>query len=299
MLACCLGACSASPPSGGGIGGGGVDPGDSTNGGGDNGSTATPLSFAVFGDSRPPIPEDSLQYPSAIVSGIFSQAQQQGAQFMVGTGDYMNALTQTGVDGQVQAFQKAQAGFTGPIYLAMGNHECQTTTAGNCPNLNESPNVQAFMSKLAPAGLTTPYYRKDFDTPNGKAKLIFIAANAWTSAQEDWLKQQLADPTRYTFVIRHEWSDATSAPGVTPSDAVLMGAPLTVGFFGHTHVYRRIDVQHVISGNGGAPLDTGTHYGFVLVQQQADGNFTLTEIDQATGMPLDSWKVTPDGQPAP
>jgi hypothetical protein len=284
----------ASPASGDNGGTGGVG-----SGGGDPSGGGTPFSFAVFGDARPPIPEDSFQYPSAIVSGIFSQAQAQGAQIMIGTGDYMNAFTSTAVDAQVQAFQSAQSGFKGSIYLAMGNHECQTTTQSNCPNGSESPNVQAYLAKLAPAGVNKPYYRIDLSSPSGTAKIIFIAPNAWSTEQEDWLKQQIADATKYTFIVRHEPSDSNTAPGVTPSDMVLAGAPLTVAFYGHTHEYKRLDVQHVISGNGGAPLDTGTHYGFVLVQQLADGNLALSEIDQATGMPLDAWKVTPDGQPAP
>ena len=243
------------------------------------------LSFAVFGDCRPPLPEDTTQYPTMIVTGIFSRAQTEGAQFVIGTGDYMNAFTQTAADAQVKLFLGARASFSGPVYLTMGNHECMTTTSGNCPNANESPNAQIYMSKLAPAGSTKPYFRIDLPTPFGSAKLVFIAANAWSTEQGDWVKAQLADPTRYTFVMRHEASNDQSAPGVGPTDTLLMGAPLTVGFFGHTHVYQRIDPSHVIAGNGGAPLDSGTQYGFVLVKQRPDGNLSLTAIDQATGNP--------------
>jgi hypothetical protein len=65
------------------------------------------------------------------------------------------------------------------------------------------------------------------------------------------------------------------------------------------HEYKRLDAQHVISGNGGAPLDSGTRYGLLLVQQQEDGSIALTEIDSSTGMPQDAWRVTADGQLAP
>ncbi|MCA1663428.1 MAG: metallophosphoesterase [Myxococcales bacterium] len=254
------------------------------------------LSFAVFGDCRPPLPEQTTGYPTMIVTGIFSRAETEGAQFVIGTGDYMNALTANAVDAQVNLFLGARASFTGPVYLTMGNHECMTTTSGNCPNANETPNAKVYMSKLAPSGSTKPYFRIDMPTPLGSAKLVFIAANAWSTEQGDWLKTQLADPTHYTFVIRHEASNDQSAPGVGPSDALMMGAPLTVGFFGHTHVYQRVDPSHVIAGNGGAPLDSGTQYGFVLVKQRADGNLSLSAIDQATGNPIDAWAVTPDGQ---
>ncbi|HWE30196.1 MAG TPA: metallophosphoesterase [Polyangia bacterium] len=257
------------------------------------------LSFAVFGDCRPPLPEDTTQYPTMIVTSIFTRAEDAGVQFVIGTGDYMNAFTQTAVDAQVDLFLGARAAFKGPVYLTMGNHECMTTTTGNCPNANESPNAQVYMAKLAPAGSTKPYFRIDLPTPFGAAKLVFVAANAWSTEQNDWLKLQLADATRYTFVMRHEASNDQSAPGVGPSDALMMGAPLTVGFFGHTHVYQRVDPSHVIAGNGGAPLDSGTQYGLVLVTQRADGNVALTAIDQATGNAIDAWSVTPDGQLTP
>jgi hypothetical protein len=283
--------------SGGGSGVGGNGSDDMATGatGGDGGGGSL-LSFAVFGDCRPPLPEDTTHYPSPIVSGIFSHAQSEGAQFVVGTGDYMNAIFQAAVDAQVKLFLDARAAFKGPVYLTMGNHECMTTTSGNCPNANETPNAQVYMSKLAPPGSTKPFFRIDMPTPAGSAKFVFIAANAWSTEQSDWLKTQLADPTHYTFVVRHEASNDQSAPGVGPSDMLLTGAPLTVGFFGHTHVYQRIDPSHVIAGNGGAPLDSGTQYGFVLVKQRADGNLSLSAIDQATGNPIDAWAVTPDGK---
>ncbi len=36
-----------------------------------------------------------------------------------------------------------------------------------------------------------------------------------------------------------------------------------------------------------------------MVQQLADGNIAVTEIDQTTGSQIDTWKVTPAGQPTP
>jgi hypothetical protein len=211
----------------------------------------------------------------------------------------MFASTQTSVDAQVALFQQAAANFTaGPLYLTMGNHECTGATASNCPNLNETPNVQAFMSRLLPSGTTLPYYRIDKDTPMGKAKFLFVAANAWSTTQQTWLTQQLADPTTYTFIVRHEPASTTDAPGVTPSEQAMQGAPYTLALLGHSHEYRHVDTKHVISGNAGAPISYG-NYGLLLVQQQTNGNITVTEYDQASGAPLDLWSVTPDGQPAP
>jgi hypothetical protein len=253
----------------------------------------------VFGDARPPLPEDTSQYPTMIVSSVFSLAQSLGAQLMIGTGDYMNALSTGAVSAQLQLLHQAEAMFTGPVYHALGNHECMISVGINCPKGNESAPITAFMSQLVPSGTSTPYYRVDVGTPRGKAKFLMIAGNAWTDAQNAWLKAQLADPTPYTFCIRHV-PTGTMAPGVTESDALLASAPVTATFYGHVHEYNRIDSSHVIVGNGGAPLYTsGGYYGMLLVEQHADGNVSLTEHDVATGMPTDTWKITPTGQAAP
>ncbi len=281
---------------GGGYGGGG---GGFHLDGGEPGPLAGGLTFAVFGDCRPPNLDDTSGYPSAIIGNVFALAQKLGAQFVVGTGDYMFASMQSSVDAQVGLFQQAEANYTaGPIYLTMGNHECTGATASNCPNGNETPNVQAFLGKLVPTGTTTPYYRIDKDTPMGKAKFLFVAANAWSTTQQTWLQQQLADPTTYTFIVRHEPAYTTETPGVTPSEQAMQGASYTLALLGHSHEYRRVDTTHVISGNGGAPLSTGS-YGLLLVQQQTNGNITVTEYDQSSGTPLDLWSVTPTGKAAP
>ena len=275
---------------GGGTGGGGV--------GGGGGATGGLMKFAVFGDCRPPNPDDTSGYPSAIISGIFELAQSQGAQFVVGTGDYMFASSSSVVTAQVALFNQARASYTaGPFYLAMGNHECTGATASNCPNLTETPNVQAFM-KMVPPGVTKPYYRIDIPTPNGNAKFVFIAANAWDSTQQSWLTTQLAEPTTYTFVIRHESTTSSGVPsGVPASESIVAAHPFTVELLGHTHEYRHEDTQHVISGNAGAPLqNTSDHYGLLMVEQLADGNISVTEVDESTGNASDTWKVSPTGQ---
>jgi hypothetical protein len=263
------------------------------------------LTFAVFGDARPGNLNDTAKYPTAIVTGNFAQMQAKGAQFVVGTGDYMFADTDQAVTAQVDLLVQGEAGFTnGPIYHTMGNHECTGATASNCPAGTETANMRAFMTRLMPAGSTTPYYRIDVDTPHGKAKLVFVAANAWSDAQATWLQQQLADPTAYTFVVRHEPASITETPGVTPSEDLIKAAPLTLELLGHSHEYRVLDTQHVISGNGGAPIHSyfgnpaSSGYGFLLIQQLDDGNFSISEVDEVSGNLTDTFKITADGRPA-
>jgi len=250
--------------------------------------------FAVFGDVRPGEPNDTASYPKDIVAGLFQQIAAAQPDFVVGTGDYMFASSSntTAVDAQVAMLLDAESGFGGPIYHALGNHECTGATASNCPAFNETANMRAFMTKMLPPAVTTPYYRIDVDTGHGKAKLVFIAANAWTPTQADWLETQLADETAYSFVIRHEPGTVTQTVGAVESEVIVKKHPITLELLGHYHTYEKLDDRHVISGNGGAPLSSG-HYGFVLVDLLGNGNISVSEIDQATGSANDTFTICP------
>src|SRR5262249_13460490 len=132
----------------------------------------------------------------------------------------------------------------------------------------------AYLQKvLNPIGISNPYY-SILVQPSNKAwsaKFVFIAANAWTSAQSSWLTSVMSQPTTYTFVVRHESSQATTAPGVSPSATIIAKYPYTMLIVGHTHSYKRLSTREVIVGNGGAPLTSGSNYGYDLVTQRADG----------------------------
>ncbi len=89
---------SGSSGSAGSINGNGAGAGNGTGSGSGSTSTSTGgsnLTFAVFGDSRPPNQDDTTGYPSSVISSIFQKAQTAGAQFVVGTGDYMFASKQS------------------------------------------------------------------------------------------------------------------------------------------------------------------------------------------------------------
>jgi hypothetical protein len=268
--------------------------------GDDGGTTGTgpAMRFAVVGDSRPGNLNDSANYPAAIVAGNAALMHKLDLQFAVATGDYMFASTDAEVTKQVDQLLAAEAVFDKPIYRALGNHECTGATASNCPALNETANIRQFMARLAPKGMALPYYRFDVDTPKGKAKFVFVAANAWDTTQSNWLRDQLAEKTTYTFVVRHEPPDTTETPGVAPSESIIHQFPLTLELLGHSHFYKRVDAQHVISGNGGAPIRTGggQGYGFLMLEQQDDGSIAASEIDEVSGNAIDSWKVSADGR---
>jgi hypothetical protein len=268
--------------------------GDVINGPRPGGGAGQRLTFAVVGDVRPAEENDSAQYPAEIVAANFTLMQANGAQLVIGTGDYMFASTTAAVATQIDQLLAAEANFAGPVYHAMGNHECRGATASNCPRGDETANVRSFMSRLLPRDVTTPFYRVDLDTPFGKAKLVLIAANAWSDTQATWLETQLAQTTPFTFIVRHEPAEVSEAPGVDPSEAIIARHPYTLVLLGHSHRYRRLDARHLISGNGGAPLTGHGGFGFVLIRQQRDGRFTATEIDEATGHAVDTWTVGAD-----
>jgi len=269
------------------------------------GGSVSRLYFAIVGDTRPPNVDQTAEYPTAIIDAIFSDVTGLSPQpsFIVGTGDYQYAST-TGTESspQIALYMQARAKFPGQVFPAMGNHECTGYTDSNCGSGNPdgvTPNYSNFLSMmLGPIQQTNPYYAIKVAASDGSwtSKIVIVAANAWDSGQSSWLATTLAEATTYTFVVRHEASEANTAPGVTPSDAIIAQYPLTLEICGHTHDYSHSGNKIVI-GNGGAPLSGGADYGFGLVQQRSDGAIVVDEIDYTTGAPDPSFHfvVTPTG----
>ena len=203
---------------------------------------------------------------------------------------------------QLDLYQAARQAFSGVLFPALGNHECTGATASNCGTGTANgvtKNYTAFMSKmLGPIGVSTPYYTVHIGSTTNAwtAKLVFIAANAWTATQASWLSTELAKPTTYTFVVRHESTTATTAPGVTPSQAIIDQHPYTLLIVGHTHTYAHYaNEKQVIVGNGGAPLTGAINYGYVIARQRADGAMVFQEHDYTTNQVNSSFVVKADG----
>ena len=278
---------------------------------GPNGGTASRLLFAVVGDTRPANIDDTSGYPSAVVGKIYSQLEafQPHVPFLLTTGDYMFASTTRGQAGpQLDLYLKAQGAYRGQAFPAMGNHECTGATASNCgPGTTDgtTDNYDQFLAKmLAPLQKSEPYYAMNVNAPDSSwtAKFVFVAANAWSTTQQSWLDSALTPTTTYTFVIRHESHDANTAPGVSPSDAVIARHPLTLKIVGHTHTYERYTSnKEVVVGNGGAPLTGSKTYGFALFNQRPDGAIEVDMLNWQTSLADTSFRfaVKPDGSAAP
>lgn len=260
------------------------------------------LAFTAFGDIRPSFPDEDFGYPNNTIKSIVSGMAALQPQFGVASGDYMYVeYLPSSAKGQLNALLDDEKGFGKPIFHAMGNHECQSFSDVNCPNLNESTNITTYMQMLVPWS-KVPWFSFTIHTDRGDAKFAFIAVNAWTPAQATWLEQTLSQPTPYTFVIRHQPTpddgDPSSAEGVTGSNAILDKYPVTLYIFGHVHEYKRIAANRMIVGNAGAPLDSGA-FGYASVVQREDGNIGVTEYAQGTNAQVDTWAVTPAGADTP
>jgi hypothetical protein len=275
---------------------------------GASGGSAPQLTFAIVGDTRPANVDDTAGYPTATIDAIFTAIAASSPQpsFVIATGDYQFASTHgTESAPQLDLYLQARAKFPGVLLPAMGNHECTGYTTSNCGLGNTDgfpPNYTTFLERvLWPIHETLPYYASTFDASDGSwsSKIVVIAANAWDGAQASWLDTALSTPTTYTFVVRHEPVEASTAPGTTPSEAIVKQHPLTLEICGHTHTYSRRE-NRVVFGNGGAPLTGDKSYGYGLVQQQADGTLTVDAIDSLTGQPDPAFHfaVNPDGSPA-
>ncbi len=275
------------------------------------GGRVSRLRFVVVGDTRPASIDDTGAYPSAIITKIFQDVQSLRPLplFGLSTGDYMFASTggrQAAV--QLELYAQARRRFSGVMFPAMGDHECTGYTTSNCGSGNAdgiTDNYAEYLRRFVePLGHSSPYYVVRVDDENGSwtAKFVFVAANAWDATQAIWLKTTLAQPTTYTFVVRHEPASVMSAPGVSPAEQAMAQYPYTLSIVGHSHTYARTGPREVIVGNGGAPL-TSSHakYGFGLVQQRPDHAIQVDMIDYAT-MGADvgfRFAVNPDGAPAP
>jgi Calcineurin-like phosphoesterase len=288
-------------------GGGGVT--------GISGGVLDTLSFAIVGDTRPAMVDDTAAYPSAVIQKLWQQVEAVSPRpaFGLSTGDYMYAnVPGTQAAPQMALYLAARQSFTNVVFPAMGNHECTGYTDSNCgpgpdggPGNADgiTPNYTQFMTKmLAPLGVTNPYYTVNVAAKNGAwtAKFVFVAANAWDAGQSAWFTGELAKPTTYTFVVRHEGTDANTAPGVTPSGAIMVDNPYTLLIAGHTHRFEYIEgSREVIVGNGGAPLTSSTaYYGYVIARQRAsDGAIVFQSFDSTTNAVAQTFAVLANGTP--
>ncbi len=266
---------------------------------GPRGGTVDRMRFAVFGDIRPALPIPGSPYPAMIFGDVMTAVQASSVQFAVATGDYMNAaFCPTCVNAQLDLLLGAERNFMGHVFHSMGNHECNTVTTVNCPNENESDNIRIARMRLLPME-AHPYFEWTIVTSRGNAHFIATSPNTWNPTQQAWLAIQLAVPAMYTFVIAHE-PPADPGPGTAAIEDMIRtrAGGVSMRFYGHTHNYQHVLPNATITGNAGAPLSGGGYYGFVVVEQRADGNLVVTAYEVGRPpMVRDTFVVQPNGMP--
>jgi hypothetical protein len=282
-----------------------------------NGGSISRLVFGVVGDTRPVNSDDPASYPTSIITKIFQDIEGLSPHppFVLGTGDYQFSSTGSSnvASQEVGYYMTARKSYSGTFFPAMGNHECgvsgsfTTSDNNNCGPGNPggvTPNYTAFMNQmLQPISKTTPYYSVNINASDSSwtAKFVVTAANSWETAQQTWLQGVMAVPTTYTFIVRHEASDATPPlpVGVAGVDGVIANYPYTMLIVGHAHTYYwYYKTPNVVTfGNGGAPLSS-KNYGYGLFQQRCDGAIVVDAMAYDTNAADASFHfvVTPDGK---
>ena len=97
--------------------------------------TEDELYFAVVGDTRPAVSDDTAGYPTSVITKIWQDVQAVGPRppFALTTGDYVYAsISGSEASAQLDIYMRARSSYEGPVYAALGNHECTTATASNC-----------------------------------------------------------------------------------------------------------------------------------------------------------------------
>ncbi len=271
---------------------------------GNDGGRISRLLFACVGDTRPPTENDTASYPVEVITRIYAdiEALSPWPPLVVSTGDYIFSSSQRGdvAAAQLDLYMRARARYSGMFFPAMGNHECTGATLSNCA-YEATASYLAFLQRmLAPIDKALPYYVVRLDAPDDSwtAKVVFIAANAWSSTQQSWLEATLSTSTTYTFIVRHEPAVDSEAPGVAPSEILMARHPYTLAIVGHDHTYGhyRDSPREVLIGNGGAPL-TSKSFGFGLFTQAPDGAIFVDMIDWQSGErdAAFHFAVAPDG----
>ncbi len=146
-----------------------------------------------MGDTRPSFIDDTAGYPSDVITALFGDIQALGDRppFVVSTGDYQFSSTTNGDSAlQMDLYLKARNKYSGLWFPTMGNHECTGFTNSNCGAGTKNGVTEIYANYLAkllgPINKTLPYYVLHVNAKDGSwtSKFVFVAANAWTSTQQ-------------------------------------------------------------------------------------------------------------------
>jgi hypothetical protein len=225
---------------------------------------------------------------------------QHGVQFGLDLGDHMYSNSRTDLPLATQEmglFMNAVSRLGKTWFMTQGNHECY---GGGCYAGSTNGDYVAFMHALAPIS-STPYYTFDVTTSLGLATFVVIADMSYDSTQAAWLHQTLTtadQKAKYTIVVRHHPEGDSSVATNQDSMQVVRQHKFAAFLTGHNHLYKHMTVDNgrdLILGTGGAPLIAGgAFFGYAIIDQQANGQLTVTVYDINAATPVDTWSVGPN-----
>jgi hypothetical protein len=273
-----------------------------------NGGTVNRLFFGVTGDTRPMNCDDAPNYPTQVITKIFTDMNTAGVQFAVATGDHQYVCNGGYTEGvkELTLYAKAAKSLTNKIvFPVMGNHECNETSF--CPPGTNLGRFKAYEDTILSPNWKLPYYTFDVKTDAGLARFIMVADTAWDANESAWLSTTLTNAeaqAKYIFVFRHYpldtfFGDNNVDPELMAEESIIKAHHYSLLITGHTHQYKHDYTgdpsgRAIIMGLGGAPLTgNAAYYGYLTVAQQANGSLTVTVFDDGNGNMTDAFTVQP------
>jgi hypothetical protein len=207
--------------------------------------TSARIRFVVYGDNR-----TNGDAHRRVVDAI----RDEGADFLVNTGDLVNASTKV----EWQTFFDIEYALLArtPIYPTLGNHEANSG-GGNR------------FAELFPLGDPARFHGRVYSFDYGSVHVAVLDSNAWAGDQAPWLDEDLARAeaagARHLFVVMH-WGPFSGRHYLmhgSNMDALKYIVPVArkhhvdAMLAGHDHFYERGDdhgLQYFVTGGGGAPL---------------------------------------------
>jgi hypothetical protein len=271
-----------------------------------SGGTVDRLYFGYTGDTRDS--SSSSGYSTQlqmVINNIYTRMKANGVEFAMDGGDHMEPNGATAATTCMSDYGMAAALLGKPVFMTMGNHECETAfntqDCGYAGAATSDYRMSAFLKQLqTTSGQTMPYYRVDIQTQSGKAVFLSVADDAWNQAEQDWLTAQLTDAdanAKYTFVSKHHPNGNTDQPAFQTIYNLVTSHKYTLFLTGHSHEYKHYSSspRAVVMGLGGAPFDNPNQqwWGYLTVMQCPDDRINVVVYDQSTGNVQDQWSVPP------
>jgi hypothetical protein len=270
------------------------------------GGTVDRLYFGYAGDTRDA--NEGSGYSASlkmVIGNIFTRMKANGVEFALDGGDHMEPQNSAAAIQNMTDYATAAAILGKPVFMTMGNHECETSfDAQDCGYSGAATmdfRMSAFMGQLKKmTGQTLPYYRVDVMTQSGKAVFLSVADDAWNQTESDWLSAQLTDAdanAKYTFVSKHHPNGNTDQPAFQTIYNMVAQHKTTLFLTGHSHEYKhsKSTPRDVVMGLGGAPFDNPSQqwWGYVTVMQCPNDDVNVVVYDQSTGNVQDQFTVGP------